>query len=144
MNELSQTGNMSCRLITPHGIPAIWSEAGAMINRAVERGDGNYTLENVFALLVNNHAQLWVAVDEDETIHAAMVTQITNFPQKMILTVLYLAGKHRKNWQIFMDDIELWAKNQGCVGMEAYARKGLLRWLPDWRRVYTVIRKDIE
>ncbi len=135
---------LGCRLITPHGVAGIWNEVGPMINRAVERGDGNYFLEDVFSLLLENRAQLWVAVEEDETIHAAMVTQISVFPRKRILTVLYLAGKHRKFWIHFMDSIELWAKNQGCVGVEAYARVGLLKWLPEWRRAYTVIRKDID
>jgi len=133
---------VNCILVTPQGIPKIWSDIGPMLINAVERGDGNYELSDVFDLLLTNHFQLWVAMD-GETAQAAMVTQISTFPRKKVLTVMYLAGKHRKNWMHFMDDIEKWAAIQGCVGLEAYARKGLLKWLPEWRRVCTVIRKDI-
>lgn len=114
-----------------------------MLINAIERGDGNYELADVFERLLNNHCQLWIAIDDGELI-AAMVTQISNFPRKRVLTVMYLAGKHRKLWMHFMEQIENWAKQQGCVGVEAYARKGLLKWLPDWRQAYVVIRRDFD
>ncbi len=142
-DSLSLDKTAKVYIVPSDGIEAIWGEAGPTLARAVETGDGNYRLQDYFEALMAGTMQLWVAYSDDE-LQAAMVTQISNFPRKRLLSVMLLAGRSRSMWWPFYGHLEEWAKQQGCVGMEAFARKGLLKWLKDWRRVYTVIRKDFE
>lgn len=139
--ELTDSSSVKVYIIAPHAIEKIWGEAGPMLARAVEHGDGNFMLSDVFDGLVSGDMQLWVA-HSDKGLEGALVSRIAVFPRKKMLSVMYLAGRHRKNWWKFYPHLEGWAKQMGCVGIEAYAREGLLKWLPDWRRCYSVIRKD--
>jgi len=104
-----------------------WDEIAAMLGPALLFEDGKYNIEDVQDLVVRDRAQVWVALRSSTMIGAA-VTQVVDYPQKAMLLVLCLAGKHFHLWDNIVEDSFVpYAKHYGCDGIEFYGRKGWVR-----------------
>ena len=130
-----------------YGIPRaevepIWEVVGPLLQRAIEKSTGDFSLEDVRKALDERDMQLWIwAVDR--VIYSAAVTQILTFPQRKVCAVPFVGGTRLADWLDCNELIGDWARDQGCAQMEGYVRDGWLRKLKNWFKVWTTVRRDL-
>lgn len=130
-------------VIPAKDIDRTWHLCRPLIARAMKNGDNVYTIEDIKKGLETGVFQLWTWV-ENLTIVCCAVTCINNYPSKRICSLMIIGGRGLKMWKESAQKIMVdWAKKNGCTEMEGYARKGWLRVLPEWRPVWTTIRRSL-
>ena len=133
---------MDTLYIPPPRVDSVWGLVGQFLQPAVDQQDG-YLMEDVKIMLLRGAWQLWVAVDDDNEVHASGVTRIDNYPRKRVLTITFLGGKEMKNWKHLLSDIEATAVQNGCNELEIQGRKGWAREMKDFKHTDVVCYKKI-
>lgn len=130
-------------VISPTDIDRAWFLCSPMLGKAM-RKDNPYTLEDYKSGLKSGAFQLWTWI-ENNKITCCGITCILNYPTKKICSLPIIGGASLKMWkEPAQEVIANWAKSNGCSEMEGYAiRKGWLRALPNWRPVWTTIRRSL-
>jgi hypothetical protein len=104
-------------------IPIVWNQVVPMLESALTRSDGEYFLQDIYALLMYHKMQLWVVADEVE-IKTCIVTEFRHFPQKKICYIVLSAGEGLSQWAHLMQELEQWAYDEGADLIRAYGLKG--------------------
>lgn len=114
-----------------------------MLEAAIERGLGEFTLKDIADGLINGDFLLWVAVKPGR-IFGCAVTTIEEFPQAKHLLVMLGGGpgEGREVVNALWPVIEEYARLEGCTyvrfhGRRGWARSGMLP--PGWRHTHDVI-----
>jgi hypothetical protein len=106
-------------------IPLEWINVYKLLQPAVERSGGRWTMDSLLLALCVGDQVLWVSRDENKVIASALTTQIVNYPNKRILAFQFLGGKGFDKWSDNMlSRMEQYAKDTDCDGMEAVGRFG--------------------
>jgi hypothetical protein len=104
---------------------AIWNSVRDLLEPAVERSHGRWTMEHLLAALCTGHQSLWVGYDSEGYLRIAMTTQIVTYPGTKLVSIHFLGGTGFDDWG---DDVlalmERYAGDCGCDGVEAVARFG--------------------
>ena len=79
--------------------------------------------------------QLWT-VRADNCLIGLAVTELRNYPRQRRCRYLLLAGDGFDRWQHLQQDIEDWARANGCTAMEMCGRRGWERKLRGWRATH--------
>jgi hypothetical protein len=88
---------------------------------------GRYLPADVLEILLRGDAKLWVSWD-GETVEAAIVTQVIDYPRLRELRVWLVGGRNMKAWVHEAQDIlERFAKEYRCAVVSSGGRKGWLR-----------------
>ncbi len=112
-------------------IDTCWSQVEGFLEGAAEYTHGRYRVDNIYDRIVEDGYQLWVAI-EGETIIGAVVTSVTNYPQKKVLSMPYCGGVDLHKWKDPMLAIlRRFAAQVGCEAIEATARKGWAKIFKD-------------
>ena len=128
--------------VPPDHVAAIWAYVLPHIEAAVDHSEGELLAEDVYAPLCMGDMQLWVVV-QDTAIVSSMITEIITYPRKRTLRVLSLGGRGLKKWYYLFKEVEKFALYQECDSIEAWARKGFEKMLPDWKSSYQVLTKEL-
>lgn len=89
-------------------------------------------------LLADGLAQFW-ATDQ-----AAIVTQIVDYPGgARVVKALAAAGRKADIAGPLGDQIEQWARSQGCVLSMVEGREGWRRLRPDYRHYQAILIKEL-
>jgi len=129
-------------VVRPDEATALWPVIWPLLKPAAKRAQGGWSEAATKAAIEDGTAQLWASWDGK--LEAVALTQIIHSGPNKLCAIPLLGGKSRDNWLRYESDIAEWAKGQGCVALEGYARPGWLRVLHSgWRHCWTVIRKDI-
>lgn len=123
----------------------MWKFAEPFVKRALDHTNGELAASDLLRLCLARDAQLWMIFD-GQRIAGAGTTEIIFYPQKKICRIITLAGTEFENWMHYAYQIiEAWAKDNGCVGVEAYTRKGFVPKLQKigFRHKYSVCHKPI-
>jgi hypothetical protein len=86
-------------------------------------------------------SQLWFAWAG--AVEAAAVTKIIETPTGMVCVVASLGGERMHRWLGLLDQLEAWAKSEGCSRMRFFGRKGWTRKLNDYRVSRLVCDKEL-
>jgi hypothetical protein len=112
------------------GIPSnlvehFWSFAEPYIKRALDHTSGEFLPSDLKRMCKDRVTQLWL-VSEGERVIGAVTTEIVVYPQRKHCRVCTIGGSKAPEWTGLLFDIILpeWAKQQGCVAIDAYVRKG--------------------
>lgn len=131
--------------IQHYDIERYWPHVAPLLQKALDKGQGDYSLEDIKDRLTARKYQLWVWHVDNKIITAA-VTCIAELPQTNICCLLLIGGKGLKLWK---DDgakiIEAWARDKGCSALEGYDTRSWLRILMQhgWKKVWVTIRKEL-
>lgn len=129
-------------VVRPEEVSALWDLIWPLLKPAAKRAQGGWSEQSIRDAIASGDAQLWASWDGK--IGAVAMTQIIISGDKKLCSIPLLGGKSRANWLHYEPQVCEWAKAQGCVALEGYARPGWLRVLHGgWRHCWTVIRKDI-
>lgn len=108
----------------------------------LDRDGGNYTTDDFRQAIEARDAQLWLMVDDGEPL-AAGISEIATYPRRKVCRIRGVAGHSFDRWHPTLTQFEAWARQQGCDGIEFYARKGWERLLPDYRQTAIVMEKTL-
>jgi len=121
MLNLPLTEDFRVRCYGSDQIPAIWSKAKPLIEKALDRGS-NYSIDEIYMGLCREEMQLWMWDDD-----AALVTSIQNSKGKCFCLLLALGGALMDRWFQYLPIVEDWARDQGAEEMRVYGRHGWAR-----------------
>jgi hypothetical protein len=122
-------------MITVSAVPTehlatCWPHVEEFLEGAAKRTYGRFTAGNIYERIEEDGYQLWVAFDDSNKIKGAVVTNICNYPQRKVLSMTYCGGENLIEWKDpMLDLLRRYAKDVGCDGIEAVARKG-------WAKVF--------
>jgi len=123
----------------------VWDVVEDMILAALMHADGKYTIQDIFMAIKDKEMQLWVVVDQDDMIHAVVVTQIIYYPSKKVMLFVIVSGVKFDNWSHFLPHFKLFAKDHDCSALEFYGREGWEKKVASlgFKKIHTVLRLNI-
>lgn len=112
-------------------IDTCWPQVESFLEGAAEYTHGRFRVGNIYDRIVEDGYQLWVAIEDDEII-GAVVTNVTDYPHKKVLSMPYCGGVDLHKWKDPMLAIlRRFAAQVGCEAIEATARKGWAKIFKD-------------
>ena len=122
----------------------IWPVVEPYIADALQYSCGEYTAEDARVYTTLGQWSLVIGVDEQNTIHGALLVTYFNRPSARVAFVMAIGGKHvssKENWQQF----EAIIKANGATHLEGAARQSIARL---WSRYgmepkYTIVGKPL-
>ena len=114
-----------------------------MLQKAYEPGMADETYQMLLDSLHEKRALLWLAFDGDKT-YGAAVTQIVVYPNgRRVCVILACAGHHWSHWSNTIENIEMYARLEGCAAVRLSGRKGWKRVLRGYREPWVMLEKDL-
>jgi len=128
----------------------VWSLVKKDINEALSYSGNNTDSEFVFGTLKQEKMQLWVLWDKEkkttlEKYYGVVVTEIIQRKLKKVCHIFIMTGRHRQMWQHLVKNIEEFASENDCNGLELIARPGWQKILQNYnyKRTHVVLEKPI-
>lgn len=123
-------------------LPFLWPHALPHIQRFAEE-----TLlidpDELYREILENQKQLWLFEDDGKVV-LAVVTEIWKSAAGQICTIKIAAGTcGHEVLRNMSEEIEIWARNEGCVGIEICGRKGWSRVLDGFKQTGVILEKDL-
>ncbi len=123
-------------MVTPvpkHYFHLVWDEAREHLVRFEKMSRGSYTVDDIAKMVSEDKQQLWLIVNEDNKIIGAIVTQVSELPQKKVMEIVACAGDTDNRLDEFlyegMEQLEEFARINYCDVMRVEGRKGWVRAL---------------
>lgn len=123
-----------------------WPDIKDQIEKAVVRSHGRWSMEALYASILNGHQQLWLAFDEDKNIDGVGTTEIAYYPAKTMIAVQFLGGDKFNSWVWDMlEKFKDFGRQNGCQGIEATGRQGFWKWLGQdgFKQSYVTFERDL-
>jgi len=123
-----------------------WSTIAPLLESAIDHNCGEAKLEDYLRKVLNDEAQLWAIIEGDD-IKGAGITQVLTYSKQKVFHIILFAGIDFELQSQVFPIVEAFAKDCGCVAIEQWGRKGwaktLPKYVPGFREVYTVMRKEL-
>lgn len=138
------TGSSS--LVRLYGVPAesvdlFWPEIAPLLQKALDRSDGRYAIEDIRQFIDSGDMHLWAVADT--AIRAAIVTQTVIYPRRKVGLILLLGGCGMRHWLHLIEEMEACFKREGCACLELYGRPGWQKVLKDYKTPSVALRKEL-
>lgn len=140
------TASSSARLIP---VPAprvglVWPYLVGFVDDAVMATASVQSVERIREKIDARDMQLW-AIRVDGKTAGAVVTEIYDTAAGKTCGVPYLGGVGMNDWLHLLDQIEAWAKANGCVRSESVCRPGWERVLKrfGWEKITITVAKAL-
>lgn len=133
-------------IVSPEALPQIWGRfgVGQMFRDHEDIAGGHWTTDFLYSEIERGAQQLWVIAGQDETIKAALVTDISPYRNGFkTCMVTVIVGKEPRSWIALRGELEQWAKEQGCEKIEMIGRVGWKRIIPDWKPTHIFFEKAL-
>ncbi len=131
---------MHCICVDPAHVSKILPMVAQMLREAMENGSGDFA--DIEGPVLAGDRLLWLALDE-ERIWAAAVTGL-HVEHEHKFAVIWACGGHEKHrWLALKDELEKFAKAEGCECIRVYGRRGWARELPDYRLIQITLEKRL-
>jgi hypothetical protein len=129
----------------------IWLDVRVLLKKPLERGLGEYSLNDLRYWLKEDYQQLWVGLNDkkDQEIVVAATTQIFIWPNQSHLRVHLCGGKEHRLadwWESWEEPFEKFCREKNIHYIEIMGRDG---WIPSFKKkkyfkYYTVMVKEID
>lgn len=142
------TPSYICSLVPVEEVSWTWRKVRDMLEPAVVRSNGRWSMEHLYYALATGSQWLWVARDSDWKVTGALTTQIIEYPCSTMMAFQFLGGEDFDGWfQEMLQAVEEAAQELDCDGTEGTARLGFKPWLvgkSGYDMTYAVYDKIIE
>ena len=124
-------------VVPSHLVHKYWSLAEPHLKKAVDKGNGEFSLSDLQYVCSRGEQQL-LMVMRDNKCHCALTTIFYNFPKFRTCYISYIGGRNTKDgWKQFTD----WAMSQGCDRITGSAVTESVYQL--WAKMYGFTKKYI-
>jgi hypothetical protein len=127
--------------VDPACVPEIWPYVEPMIRCALHRSISTDLL-TVTTKLLRQQALLWIAWD-GERIRAAAVTSINTANGRKRCVIVACGGSGMKDWLSLIQEVEQYARSEGCISVAIIGRRGWQRRLKEYRPVAVSLEKAL-
>ena len=136
---------MRLKQCQPSEVLAYWPAINGWIISALNHGGVFLTPENVWSSLLLGQMTLFLALDEEEQVHACAVMQIIQYPKIKCCNYIVVGGRKMDNWAHLVSDVEAYAKAAGCEAMESISRPGMAKKARDhgYIPLVSILRKAL-
>jgi hypothetical protein len=117
-------------IVPATNIQQVWNKVENMLSSAMIHSGGEYNIDQLKVMLVQNKQTLFVAADENMDIKCASTIEWINHPNDRIAFITAIGGKTSKS--SFEQLINL-LKNNGCTKIQGAAYESVARL---WKRQY--------
>jgi hypothetical protein len=108
----------------------------------VERSGRRYTFPILVEMIARGELQMWLIGDDNP--RGIVITELYYAPSGLKFAAIRAAvGEGAEGWMPLISILEEWAKAEGCVGIDALARKGWARRLPDYKLTHVFLEKEL-
>jgi hypothetical protein len=128
--------------VPPDKVELVWPRVSGLIFIAMKRGD-LAAFHPVEQNVLSGVAQLWLMVEDRNNILAACVTELHATEWRKVCVIVACGGKDMDRWIELIEEIEKFAKAEGCSRVRIVGRKGWERVLPNYRTRRIVLDKDL-
>lgn len=110
-----------------------------------ERSRGRLTVAGMVDQMATGQWQLWMVWDATSQTHKAVfATEIVReLSDKWVCRIPILTGEDSGKWLYLVDELEAWARANGCASMSLSVRKGWARKLPDYHMTHVTLEKEL-
>ena len=132
--------------VLPKYINEVWEECEPYIAMGNGKSRDEMSVMDIYERLSQARMQLWLIFNDNKEIVSVLTTEIIEYPQKTMCRIVTLGGKDLDIWvEEWLDTIEAWALERGCVAMETVCRKGFIKKLErfGYENAYTVLVKEL-
>jgi len=137
---------MNIQMLSPDIVSANWFIIEGFLHKALEHGCGESTTTDYLRMILNYDAQCW-GVIEDNTIVGVGLTKFIQYNQHKTLHIVVFSGSQFEYQSEMFKHVAEFAKTTGCKSIEQWGRDGwvkvLPKYIPGFKKVYTVMRYDI-
>ena len=122
-------------VLNPQNVIRYWTLLGPHIDKALAHGTGELTSFDICKLAVNEQAQIWATVDQDEKLSCVTVTKIivTKNTKHLHIVCLTSVGSTVSKMRDQFHNLEDFAKQNGCKSLQVWGRKGWERKLKSFK-----------
>ena len=133
----------ACRAlcVAPALVDRFWPHVSAVIARAIARGNVSRFADLERAVL-SGAALLWLAVDRDRIV-AAAVTQLAATDTEKHCILVACAGARMRRWLSLIETIEAYARAEGCARVRIVGRTGWARMLAGYRTSRVILDRRL-
>ena len=111
--------------VPTHHVQQFWHLAEDHLQKAIDKGHGEFTIDQLKLVVGQGHQQLLVGLDDDKNCLAAVTVQWVMFPNDRVAYVTYSGGTHLKE---FFSQFTFWIKSNGGTSVQcSTGHKGLVR-----------------
>lgn len=131
--------------IRPEFVDAIWPEVVRMLEPAVTRSNGRFTLPDVRDEILRGELVLWLVV-QDSVPKAFYTTRISDYPSRRALVIDWLGGADMDLWlDVAIGEMQSHARTNRCEHLEFCGRAGWKKVLVNrgWKPEYVAFRMEL-
>ena len=121
----------------------VWPHVEGHLLKSYRRCDQNIPLSLRYDLR-NGIRQLWLLTRGDVTIVAAGVTSMHALRSGLALKIEHFGGSSMGEWLHLLEEVENYARSQGCKKVMWEGRKGWIRLLADYEVSAFVMEKRLD
>lgn len=126
--------------VDPARIDEMWPHVRDKIRSAVERTELS-SFADIESDVLTGMQLVWIAWNGGEIMAAATTQLVKPYDKVCVLTAC--SGYDRAQWLSLFDQIENYAKAEGCTKMRIFGRKGWERVLDGYRVEHVVLEKAL-
>lgn len=122
--------------VDPARVGEFWPYAKWLIKAAIEATDLS-KFEDMEKQVLAGEQLLWLAVSDK--IEAAATTKLSH----NVCTLVACSGENRSRWLPLLEEIEAYARDEGCRCVRIFGRKGWQRVLTNYRVEHIVLERAL-
>ena len=127
--------------VDPRCVRAIWPHVASLLKAACRRTRLN-AFEDIEADVLSGRSLLWL-VWSGSVVEAAAATVLINSVIGKVCIITVCGGSGMRRWLPLLEQIEAYAKREGCARVRIYGRRGWLRVLDGYTQKYVIMDKKL-
>ena len=114
--------------VPKEAVKYIWKDVEKLLDKSVDTAEGKMEMIDVLEGILNNVYVLWVVMDDDDALIAAITSRIIQYPRRKGMALDWVGGSKMSKWSdMVMDTMTDFAKKNDCSHLEGYGRKAWIR-----------------
>ena len=106
-------------------IGSVWKDVEGILDKAVDTVKDKSKVIDILTGIYEGMYALWVVMNEDDKIIAALTTILIQYPRRRALALDWVGGTQMKEWEDqLIDTMKRYGNELGCSHLEGYGRKG--------------------
>jgi hypothetical protein len=128
--------------VDPSRVAEFWLHVSPLLKAACNRTKLN-AFADIEADILSGRSLLWLAWN-GRTVESAAATILINSQIGKVCIITVCAGSDMKRWLPLIDQIENYARAEGCKRVRIYGRKGWLHMLDGFEEKHVIMDKEMD
>lgn len=120
-----------------------WNVLENALIEAADGSRGRYSVEGILTQVFREDWQLWAVITGDHLQALLATTLSVELSGHRTAGIVFAVGEAPREWVHLIDELEDWARTQGCTRLEIWARKGWAKMLQDYKLSHVLLEKHL-